>query len=293
MKRTAIIILTTAVIVTATSAKITRRTLGIYESNVPETETLATGTMEFVYDYKWCFDTTEVKSESFDSDHMLLQIAPGGLSKFSSLKNLTVDSILMSATQEQLTSAIIDGKLSNGEFMTIFKNYPEGKLTHTEKICTDRFRYSEDMPALDWELTDSTTTILGYECHSAVCRFRGRTWTAFYCEEIPVPEGPWKLCGLPGLIMKACDTHAHYSFECIGINSHVHRPVTIYKVPYNDTSRQKFYKTKHSWDSNPYGYFEAQGGGHVGVSDEAGNPMPNAYDPMELPYDYIETDLKE
>ena len=62
---------------------------------------------------------------------MLLQIASNGLSKFSSYKNLSVDSLLMRSTQEQIAAAAMDGKLSRGEFMTIYKNYPDGKLTHT------------------------------------------------------------------------------------------------------------------------------------------------------------------
>ena len=64
---------------------------------------------------------------------MLLQIGPGGLSKFSSYKNLTVDSLIMCSSPDQIAQAAMDGKLDNGEFMTIYKNYPEGRLTHTEK----------------------------------------------------------------------------------------------------------------------------------------------------------------
>ncbi len=212
------------------------------------------------------------------------------LSKFSSYKNLTVDSLLMRITQEQVAEAAMDGKLSNGEFMTIFKNYPEGKLTHTEKICMDWFRYEEDMPEFEWELTDSVINILGYDCHMAKCNFRGREWTAYYAEEIPLMEGPWKLHGLPGLIMKARDNDGQYNFECIGIKSKADRPITIYKVPYNTTSRSKYYDAKHRYDINPYGYYEAAGLGHITVSDENGNMVLDAYDPIELPFDYIERD---
>lgn len=293
MKKTAITILVISILTTAATAKIIRRQLTILPSSVPETETIAQETMEFVYDYKWCVDTAERLEQSFDGDQMLLQISPGGLSKFSSFKNLTVDSLLMKNTREQIANLALEDKLSTGEFMTIYKNYPEGKLTHTEKICYDWLRYDEDMPQPDWQLTDSVIEILGYECHGAICNFRGRHWMAFYCEDIPVMDGPWKLSGLPGLIMKATDSDGHYTFECIGIKSKADRPITIYKVPYNKTTRTKFYDTKHRWDVNPYAYYEASTGGHVTVSDESGNPMLDAYDPIELPYDYIERDWKK
>ena len=105
------------------SGKVVRRQLSIFQNTVPETETLANETMEFVYDYRCCVDTTGLLDDNISSDNMLLQIGPDGLSKFSSHKNLTVDSILMRSTSEQIADAAMEGKLSNGEFMTIYKNY--------------------------------------------------------------------------------------------------------------------------------------------------------------------------
>ena len=292
MKKTILLIAALAVIITMASGKVVRRQLSIFQHSVPETETLAPETMEFVYDYRWCADTTGMLKDNMDGDNMLLQIGPDGLSKFSSYKNLTVDSLLMRSTPEQIQNAAIEGKLSNGDPMTIYKNWPAGKLTHTEKICMDWFRYSEDMPELDWELTDSVTNVLGYECQGARCRFRGREWTVFYTEEIPLSDGPWKLHGLPGLIMKASDEKGHYSFECIGIKSKADRPITVYQVPFNSVTRDAYYDTKHRYDVNPYGYYEATTGGHITVRDEAGNLCLDSYDPIELPFEYIERDWK-
>ena len=87
MKKTFIIMFVMAIIAMAATGKTLRRKLSIYRTNVPETETLAIGTMEFVYDYKWCVDTTgqlDNIDNSYERDQMLLQIASNGLSKFSS-----------------------------------------------------------------------------------------------------------------------------------------------------------------------------------------------------------------
>ena len=293
MKKIILILTIATVTASIVSGKTIRRKLSIFPSSVPETETIADETMEFVYNYRCCVDTTGTLSDDYESDNMLLQIGPDGLSKFSSYKNLTIDSILMRSTPEQIATAAMDGKLSNGEFMTIYKNYPDGKLTHTEKICEDWFSYTEDMPPLDWELTDSVATVLGYQCQSARCRFRGREWRVFYTEEIPLSDGPWKLHGLPGLIMKVSDAKGHYIFECIGIKSKADRPITIYKVPFNKTDRRGYYDAKHRYDINPYSYYEATTGYHVTVTDMEGNPSLEAYEPMELSYDYLETDWKK
>ncbi len=293
MKKTFLILSLVAITISGASGKVLRRQLSIFSASVPESERIASEIMEFVYDYRCCVDTTGSLSENYDSDNMLLQIGPNGLSKFSSYKNLTVDSILMRSTKEQIAQASLDGKLSTGEFMTIYKNYPMGRLIHTEKICQDWFRYDEEMPSLEWELCDSVSNVLGYECLSARCRFRGRVWTVFYTEEIPLMNGPWKLHGLPGLIMKASDENGHYTFECIGIKSKADRPITIYKVPFNKTDRKGYYNAKHRYDINPYAYFEATTGRSVSVTDENGNPDLSAYDPIELPYDYIELDWRK
>ncbi|MDE6116823.1 MAG: GLPGLI family protein [Duncaniella sp.] len=293
MKKTFLILSIMAVTVSIASGKILRRQLNLVRSSVPETETIALENMEFVYDYRCCVDTTGTLEDNMSSDNMLLQIGPDGLSKFSSYKNLTIDSIIIRSTSEQIANAAREGKLDNGEFMTIYKNYPTGRLTHTEKICQDWFRYDEEIPRLDWELTDSVTNVLGYECLSARCKFRGREWTVFYTEDIPLTDGPWKLHGLPGLIMKASDENGHYTFECIGIKSDSDRPITIYKVPFNKTDRKGYYDVKHRYEVNPYAYFEATTGGHITVTDMEGNPSLDAYDPIELSYDYLELDWKK
>lgn len=293
MKRIILILAIGATLTAAVSGKVLRRQLSIFQSSVPETETIADETMEFVYDYRCCIDTTGQLEDNISSDNMLLQIGPDGLSKFSSYRNLTVDSIIMRSSQEQIANAAMEGKLSTGEFMTIYKNLPAGKLTHTEKICQDWFRYDEDMPQLEWELTDSVTTVLDYECREAKCEFRGRKWTVYYAEDIPLSDGPWKLHGLPGLIMKATDEKGHYTFQCIGVKSKADRPITIYKVPFNNVKRREYYDTRHRYEVNPYAYYEATTGGSITGTDEAGNPTLDAFDPIELPFEYIERDWRE
>ena len=54
-------------------------------------------------------------------------------------------------------------------------------------------------------------------------RFRGRLYTAWYYPDIPLPIGPWKLQGLPGIILEAYDAEAffHAVFQAVGPASEV------------------------------------------------------------------------
>ena len=69
----------------------------------------------------------------------------------------------------------------------------------------------------DWQLMEGDTLVCEYPCKKAQTRFRGRTWTVCYTLDLPYSEGPWKLCGLPGLILHAIDHEGKFIFNCVGI----------------------------------------------------------------------------
>ena len=69
----------------------------------------------------------------------------------------------------------------------------------------------------DWQLQEGDSVVCEYPCHKAVTTFRGRTWTVWYTLDIPYSDGPWKFCGLPGLVLYAYDSEGYFRFNCIGI----------------------------------------------------------------------------
>lgn len=67
----------------------------------------------------------------------------------------------------------------------------------------------------NWKLVDETKIINTIHCKKAEVTFKGRNWIAWYSSDIPLPYGPYKFSGLPGLIIKITDDKGDYDFELI------------------------------------------------------------------------------
>lgn len=113
------------------------------------------------------------------------------------------------------------------------------------------YEYEEPMPILDWDVSTEEQQLCGYVCLKATCRFRGRNWTVWFTPEIPFPSGPWKLYGLPGLILKAEDSQNHYVWECCGIEQ-ISRPMSFYVIPTRKRTRKQFNTWMTRFHQHPY-----------------------------------------
>ena len=118
-----------------------------------------------------------------------------------------------------------------GQYEDIFINYPQsGDMTVYNVINKKAYVYAEPTPLIDWEITGKTDTILGYICQEAIADFRGRTWHVWFTYEIPLHYGPWKLGGLPGLILRAEDSNGLYTYELIGMQQPGNEPMYRYDI---------------------------------------------------------------
>ncbi|MDE6022036.1 MAG: GLPGLI family protein [Muribaculaceae bacterium] len=177
------------------------------------------------YNKKVNIDT--IGGKSFREDPMILRIGKTA-SMFYPEKLMFVDSLdyCDSSAASKLISLqdiIKDGgmaitKVKGWESEYLFRNIHDDQTMVCQHFATYHLGYNEKTELPQWTVhTDSTTQILGYECIYATASYRGRDWEAWFTPELPFKEGPWKLAGLPGVVLKAQDSRGQYEFEASSI----------------------------------------------------------------------------
>lgn len=114
-------------------------------------------------------------------------------------------------------------------FLYIFCSTPDNTMTVYDKAGSlEHGYYTEPLGEIQWEISDSTKAVLGYDCVMATANYHGRDWTAWFSPDIPLQEGPWKLTGLPGLILEASESSGQHSFVATGLEASNQEIVPIY-----------------------------------------------------------------
>ena len=123
----------------------------------------------------------------------------------------------------------------------IFDKHLGQRQTYIKGIAPSMVSYTEKEASPLWDIKAETELIMGHTCQKAVAKYLGRTYTAWFTSDIPVSTGPWKLRGLPGLILRVTDSNREYQFEAILIESNLRNTISIKSVEgrYSLTSREK------------------------------------------------------
>lgn len=118
----------------------------------------------------------------------------------------------MAEVPENISSSFYSGVVNYFNMATdsLFSRKPMGSLNAVIYL-------KEEIPEINWNITDGTKEIGNYNVQKATGQFRGRHYTAWFTRKIPLPYGPWKLHGLPGLILQAYDESGNIYFSATKI----------------------------------------------------------------------------
>ncbi|MBW6479174.1 MAG: GLPGLI family protein [Bacteroidales bacterium] len=196
---------------------------------------------KFQYEFSYHFDT--LNKNDVRNDLIILQVGQN-VSKSYSYYTFRSDSLratpdgdkvfresFLKVTREQVSRGERPIPPFGRRMKTmVYKNYPQGKMTVTDAIGTNYYKYSDELHSQSWQIYDSTKTILNYTCQMAVSDFRGRRWIAWFAHDIPISDGPWKFSGLPGLIMEVYDSEKHFRFTLVGLEQVEDEPIVFSPV---------------------------------------------------------------
>ncbi len=162
----------------------------------------------------------------------------------------------------------------------LYKNLPEGKLTFTDWVSPNMFKYEESLKLFNWQLSGDTATISGYKAQKATTDFGGRSWVAWFSTEIPYSNGPYKFNGLPGLILNVHDTRNHYIFELLSIEKPKDELMIEYlEEEFIEITKQDYFKAKDAFNANLVTWAKDGGAGKEAqqnaarISLERNNPI--------------------
>ena len=158
----------------------------------------------------------------------------------------------------------------------VFNNNSDNTLTIYDQWGDELRFYTEPSDEMQWTLLpDSTNVILGYDCNLAESDYHGRHWKAWFAPEIPLCFGPWKLHGLPGLILKA-EADGGFLFNATGLRHSDRIMSPMYSAEeYKKTDRRKAQADNEYFINNQEAILKAQNGGMAKItySDDDGNEI--------------------
>lgn len=168
------------------------------------------------------------------------------------------------------------------------KNKKDNYLYKTDGF-SEQYYLKDSLHTMKWKFGKEKKTILGFPCKSATTTFRGRNYTAFYTENIPLPEGPWKFGGLPGLILAVISDDKEYEWT-------VEKITQNYKENINEMQIENLLKNNKflTWKEHTLKYKEAIDKEVAKLKAKKGTNLFTAYfkiDGIEIIYPQAQTGL--
>jgi hypothetical protein len=137
-------------------------------------------------------------------------------------------------------------------------NRPSGEVVCIDRVINiqnaqlNNFSYTEILEKPVWKISADAETIIGYRSQKATTRYGGRDWTVWFTHEIPISEGPWKLRGLPGLILKAETADGEFSLTATSVSRSSGRPIVkCEERVYRNISKKEMFRLKKEGLINP------------------------------------------
>ncbi len=93
----------------------------------------------------------------------------------------------------------------------------KSKKCYEVKYIKEEFMVQDTLNLPKWNVLEEIKNINNHQCRKATTTFKGRNYEVWFTFDYPTKFGPWKLNGLPGLIISAQDKKNEVFFEAVEI----------------------------------------------------------------------------
>ena len=234
-------------------------------------------------------------SKAIEQDYQILLIGKK-ISKYESRGKKISDSLLAIFATLPFNQSSADFYIQqrnqlpkNKIKFTIYKSKQENIIRYCDQIGINDYFYDEPTTIFIWKLLPEKAVINGYSCQKATTYFAGRIWQAWFTRQLPFSDGPYKFCGLPGLIIKISDTGNNFSFELVKFKK-LSGSLSL-KLPgisqLTKTTKRDFLKGRENQRSNALSHLTSSG--ELSINKEQlqqlrRNNDARKYNPIEIKY---------
>lgn len=161
----------------------------------------------FIYEYTSIPDSTAKQNTL--KELMILKIA-SNKSEFFNLNQYKNDSIVELSISKGFPPP--PQSVLNKNSRIIKENSNKTQISSIVTISSTTFNVKEILN-FKWKLLQESKKIMNFNVQKAVANYNGRTWIAWFTKEIPIQDGPYKFCQLPGLILEVEDSQLNHIFK--------------------------------------------------------------------------------
>ncbi len=206
---------------------------------------------KYNFTYAYTYKPDSLHLEKTETELMGLFIDKKGSTYFSLAKVKRDSAISQKLDPDGIPSnrAVSTSVFPQGKIRGIIrKDWRSNEVISYLPVSTDRFKIIQHI-TLDWQIGTETDLIQGKKCQRATVEYKGRKYNAWFTNEIPVSEGPYKFSGLPGLIVKIEDTKKQHTWELKGIEKF--RNVKLNLSAYIPVTESRYKKALEDYIKDP------------------------------------------
>jgi GLPGLI family protein len=120
------------------------------------------------------------------------------------------------------SSDVVSINVNDGQDFVLYKNYQTHQMISRELVFDgSKCLVLDSVPEFDWKLLPERKKVGQFNCQKATTTWRCANYEVWFTTDVPFNLGPWKLNGLPGLIVAVHNLSADHRYSLTSLSKSV------------------------------------------------------------------------